>query len=231
MGTVKLFCLTMCTIIFGIVYAEGSYVSRNGQDKFLNEEIFNNKTAGVFIDIGAYDGVFENNTYFFEKKLGWIGICVEPLVRAYGALIKNRSCECMCGAVAACSGKREFVEVYGRFPYMSGFVNTYYIQNWKIINLEDLHKGGWRIIMVPTYTLNDICAARRINHIDYVSISTQGSEEEIIKSIDFAGIDITVLSVENSYGRLTTEPYLISKGYRLIARVGATDMYLKKELV
>lgn len=227
MKHVKFLSATAYVVFFGIFYAEAPYVSRSGQDKFLNEHIFRNKTAGIFVDIGAYDGIFESNTYFFEKSLHWSGVCIEPLALAYEALTKNRSCACVRGAVAATSGKREFVEVYGRFPYLSGFVNTYYLSNWKIINLEDLHKGGWRIIMVPVYTFNAICAARNIKHIDYVSISTQGSEEEIVKSIDFAAIDITAISIENPYAKTTITSDMVLNGYKLIVRLGTTEIYLK----
>ena len=42
------------------------YYARSGQDKYLNEEIFKEKRKGVFIDLGAYDGVESSNTLFFE---------------------------------------------------------------------------------------------------------------------------------------------------------------------
>ena len=51
------------------------YKSQFGQDKFLNENIFKNKRNGVFIDIGAHDGITYSNSYVFEKQLDWTGIC------------------------------------------------------------------------------------------------------------------------------------------------------------
>jgi hypothetical protein len=30
------------------------------------------------LEIGAFDGLTMSNTCFFEKELGWKGICVEP---------------------------------------------------------------------------------------------------------------------------------------------------------
>lgn len=54
-----------------LILSEG-YNSQFGQDKFINEIIFKSKTGGTFVDIGAYDGVTINNTYYFEKKLGWV---------------------------------------------------------------------------------------------------------------------------------------------------------------
>ncbi len=45
------------------------------QDQWLIEEVFPGKTDGVFLDIGAGNGVDMSNTYALEQ-LGWSGICV-----------------------------------------------------------------------------------------------------------------------------------------------------------
>jgi hypothetical protein len=57
---------------------------------------FKGKKDGFFIDIGAYDGITISNTYALEK-IGWKGICVEPVPEIYDRLIKNRKCECIKG--------------------------------------------------------------------------------------------------------------------------------------
>lgn len=196
---------------------------------FLNKEIFKNKTNGVFVDIGAYDGVTASNTAFFEKSLGWTGVCVEPLSTVYKKLTQNRSCVCVAGAIAATSGRREFAQVYGpnQLERLSGFVNTFYRENWEKINRQDMHGAGFRYIMVPTYTIQELCKKYGLTHIDYLSISTSGSEEEIIKSIDFSTIAISVISVDNPYGNIVIKSYLLSKGYKLAQRLSAADIYVK----
>lgn len=55
------------------------YKSQYSQDKFLNENFFKNKKNGVFIDIGAHDGITMSNSFFYEKQLGWDGLCVEQI--------------------------------------------------------------------------------------------------------------------------------------------------------
>jgi hypothetical protein len=62
-------------------------LSRNNIDlKMLN---FLNYRNGFYIEIGAYDGIQESNTLFFEKYKNWRGILVEPSEQ-YFRLIKNR---------------------------------------------------------------------------------------------------------------------------------------------
>ena len=43
------------------------YYGRFCQDKFVNDHFFHNKKNGVFVDIGAYDGVESSNTLFSKK--------------------------------------------------------------------------------------------------------------------------------------------------------------------
>ena len=49
-----------------------------GQDTLI-AELLGSKRDGVFIDIGANDGVTISNTYFLEKELGWSGVAIEPI--------------------------------------------------------------------------------------------------------------------------------------------------------
>ena len=64
------------------------YLARSGQDKYLNEEIFKEKRKGIFIDLGAYDGVESSNTLFFEESMELTGICVEPLRNIFPKLLR-----------------------------------------------------------------------------------------------------------------------------------------------
>ena len=46
-------------------------------DLKLNKEIFFEKENGFFIELGAYDGLTQSNTAFFEKTKNWTGILIE----------------------------------------------------------------------------------------------------------------------------------------------------------
>ena len=50
-------------------------------------------TGGVFVDIGASDGLLGSNTYLLEKCFGWKGICIEPRTNEMIKLkMANRTC-------------------------------------------------------------------------------------------------------------------------------------------
>jgi hypothetical protein len=55
------------------------YYSQDKQDKFLEENIFKGYKNGIFIDVGAHDGVNLNNTLYFESNNNWSGINIEPI--------------------------------------------------------------------------------------------------------------------------------------------------------
>lgn len=48
-------------------------------DKVLHERYFANKFNGVSIECGAFDGLTENCTKFFEENYNWKTINIEPL--------------------------------------------------------------------------------------------------------------------------------------------------------
>src|SRR5262249_42686029 len=49
-----------------------------GLDEFLLQAFFSGRRERVFVDIGARDGETHNNTAFFERSMGWRGLCLEP---------------------------------------------------------------------------------------------------------------------------------------------------------
>ena len=52
------------------------YYGKNNLDKKLENYLkYNN---GFYIEIGAYDGITQSNTYYYEKNKNWKGILIEP---------------------------------------------------------------------------------------------------------------------------------------------------------
>ena len=58
---------------------------RKNIKKFHGNELLDKKMLdyinfrdGFYIEMGAHDGIINSNTYYFEKKLNWSGILIEP---------------------------------------------------------------------------------------------------------------------------------------------------------
>lgn len=224
---VLIFCSTF------LVHAKYHSQSGPNQDKWLNEHIFNNKRNGIFVDVGAHNGLDLSNTLFYEQELGWRGICIEPHPLAFKKLIQNRSCLCINCCVSNVSGVVDFLQIDNDVEInpegcnmLSGIVDNYNEKHKKRISLEiDRDNGSSQVIKVNSYLLNDILSAHQIYHIDFLSIDVEGSELPILESIDYKRVDIDVICVENNYCTDKIYKFLITKGFSLIACLDHDEVY------
>lgn len=205
------------------------YYSQDGQDKYVVEHLFNNKQGGIFVDIGAHDGITYSNTYYLEKELGWTGICIEPQDETFKKLERNRKCLCLHGCISDTTGTKQFLKVNGPSEMLSGLLDFYDSRHYERVQKEVARNdGSLEIIPVQTFQLNDICSKHGITHIDFLSIDTEGSEDAIIQSINFDKIIIAVIAVENNFHSENIRSYLLSKGYKFDRQVSADDIYIKQ---
>lgn len=89
------------------------YHNQVEQDKILNKMFFKNKKYGMFLDIGAHDGLTGSNSCFFERELQWTGICIEPIPEIYEQLCKNRKCKCINACAYNKNGTTKFNRISG----------------------------------------------------------------------------------------------------------------------
>lgn len=205
------------------------YYSQCGQDKYVNEVLLHNKRNGIFVDIGAHDGISYSNTYYFEKELGWTGICIEPHPDRFAELEKNRSATCIKACVANFTGTADFLKISGGPEMLSGLVNSYDSRHQQRIKDELVQRGGSQeTIKADVFMLNEILQKHGIKHIDLLSVDTEGSEWDIIKSIDFEKFDIDVIVVENNFGERKIYDFLTQHGYRCVASLGGDQVYKKR---
>ncbi len=204
------------------------YNSQIGQDKFI-DEFFEKKEGLTFLDIGAHDGVSISNTYFLEKERNWNGICVEAQPLEYQKLKSNRNCICVNVAVSDYNGETDFICVEGYANMLSGISDDYNPSHMNRIQNEVKTYGGTiNTLKVPVRTLQSILDEHNIQKIDFCSIDTEGSEFNIIKSIDFDKTEIKVFIIENNYRENNIEKYLVEKGYYLYKKIEWDDVFVKK---
>ena len=194
-----------------------TYYSQHGQDKFVHQTYFPDKKNGVFIDIGAYDGIKLSNTYFFEKELQWTGVCIEPIPSVFEKLAQNRTCVCIQGCIGSKKGTRDFLHIKGYSEMLSGLIHNYSKEHKKRIGDElTTSRNTKELLRVKCYLLNEILTERNIEHIDFLSVDTEGGEYDIIKSIDFDRVSIDVIAVEDNYDDKRFSKLLSQHGFKCV---------------
>lgn len=206
-----------------------NYKSQYGQDEYLDKKIFNGLQNGIFLDIGANDGVFYSNTWFFEKIKKWKGICVEPIPSTFQKLVESRNCTNINGCIASTPGVLKFIQVSGYAEMLSGLFDHLDENHLARIDREiKQHGGSKEIIEVKSYQFNNLLKENNISHVNYCSIDTEGNEFDILSSINFDEVTIDAFSIENNNLEKKTENFMKTKGYRLVKRLGVDEIYVLK---
>ena len=207
------------------------YYSQYGQDEYLHQQFFADKKDGVFVEIGAHDGVKFSNTLFFEKQ-GWRGLCVEPIFERFQELEKNRNCHCVHGVAFNRKGNVQFKQVSGYAEMLSGITYEYDPRHKQRIERETKHHGGEvKTILVPSYRLETLLDKYNMTHIDYMSIDTEGSELGVLHGINFRKVQIDVIGIEENYPDTFTpiQTFLQHRGYRLHTKIGCDCIFVLKQ--
>lgn len=69
--------------------------SQSFQDMFILS-VLNGKKNGTYVEIGAADPLFANNTYILEKIFGWSGVSLEIDENKVNVFNQNRNNKCIC---------------------------------------------------------------------------------------------------------------------------------------
>lgn len=188
---------------------------------FLNE-----KKNGFFVDFGATNGVDLSNTFLLEKEYHWQGILAEPGKIWQTDLRKNRIClidnRCVWSST---DDVLEFNETQvAELSTVSSFSDHDFLSSQRLSNSK---------YTVATISLNDLLSFHNAPYyIDYLSIDTEGSEYQILKSFDFEKYQIQIITVEHNFTpqRLLIFNLLKEKGYkRIFEKVSLFDDWYIKE--
>ena len=201
--------------------------SQLGQDlKVL--EFYKYKNNGFYVEIGASDGINLSNTYLLEKNYNWKGICVEPIPNNFKLLCENRKKSFCCKyAVYNKSNMDVIFDIANNFDLLSGISND--------INKDNgiIHENKTQII-VKTITFNDLLEKYNAPlFIDYLSLDTEGSEFEILKSVNLKKYIFGIIDVEHNYiepRRTQIRELLISNNYTYTGENNFDDCYKHNSL-
>jgi FkbM family methyltransferase len=176
------------------------------QDLFVLLEL-DFKRNGFFVEFGATNGIGLSNSYLLEKEFLWDGIVAEPAKVWHKDLRTNRSCNIETNCVWRDSdsvltfnegddAELSTIADYAESDFHNRTVESTY--QVKSISLNDL---------LSKYNAPEI--------IDYLSIDTEGSEYEILKSFDFNKYKFNVITCEHNFAPIREKIYklLTDNGY------------------
>ena len=209
-----------------------TFYSQHLQDKYLYDNFFKDKKEkGVFVDIGAHDGIDISNTYFYEKELGWSGICIEPIKSRFESLKKNRSCICIYGCISDVVGEEDFITFPEYTDMLSGIKKTFDVTVENMVNKKiAINNHMSKTIKVKSYNINNILKENNINHIDFASIDTEGSELIILNTLNFDEFSIDYFLIENNKYDNSIHKFMRDKNYNLVEKLGCDEIYKKNSI-
>ena len=79
-----------------ILYGRPASFAQAWQDWYLFHNIFPDRLewgGGFYVEIGVWNPIMTSNTLFFDKCLGWSGVCFEPNENWWPAIQRERSCK------------------------------------------------------------------------------------------------------------------------------------------
>ena len=214
-------------------------VSQKGEDYLVNL-IFQNKTNGVYIDIGAHDGLRFSNSFAFSK-LGWRGICIEAHPDYYNICNELRNNEITKIYNIACSNNDDneitfYTNYRGSLSTLNPNLNEYYKKNFKnyYVDKDSNNKVNNFTngpIKIQAKTMNTLIEENKeflnCNEIDLVSIDVDGSEEFVLPGFDILKYQPRVIILEVSVVRSVVEKYMSNTSYYKIHDNGINVIYCR----
>jgi FkbM family methyltransferase len=160
--------------------------------------IFNHAEGGVFVDVGAYDGVTCSNTCVLEEGYNWKGLCIEPNPKTFQELVKFRHATLLNVGISDVKEELEFWSISGYAAQLSGF-HKFFSEDHVNRILSDIHHHGGEIdkIIIPSLPLQTVLEEQNISKIDYLSIDCECADLKVLKGIDFNKTKISVITTED----------------------------------
>ncbi|KAA8496458.1 hypothetical protein FVE85_0187 [Porphyridium purpureum] len=153
-------------------------------DEILHKLFFADRKEGTFVEIGAYDGVAESNTKFFEDTMGWTGLLVEANQVAYDALVSK--------------GKRARSTAVHAAVCPAGLKPTMYLDKLRSsLEKTSVGKDNGKI-QVECVPASALLQEHKLKKIDLLVIDVEDAERMALSTVDFKKTSVSVVMIEDS---------------------------------
>eukprot|EP00210_Caulerpa_lentillifera_P000919 g889.t1 len=153
------------------------------------------KTDGIFLEIGAFDGLDMSNSYWYEMCLGWTGVLIEGHPSAAQKLRDNRPNATNFEA-AACETDNGTVNFVGVANGVSGditkmpadFARAHHMRYYG--GHEETHEVKCRLI-------SSMLREAGVDHVDFWTLDVEGAEFTVLDTYDWEKVPVHVIIIEN----------------------------------
>ena len=205
------------------------------QDAFASF-LIGDKYDKSYLEFGATDGLDLSNSYLLENSYNWKGVLSEPSIQWHELLKRNRkNTQIITKCIWKESGKKLdfFMSDNGELSTLKDFVEN---DKTSIPANTDLRKKSGKMISVETISLNDVIKEYFSDICpSYISIDTEGSEYEILKSFDLNYYRPKLFTIEHNFteNESKIDEYLFNNNYvRIFKKLTAFDgWYIDSEIL
>ena len=205
------------------------------QDMFA-EFIVGNSFEKNFLEFGATDGLNLSNTYSLEKFSNWSGVLAEPDTQWHNNLKLNRPNTKIIHDCVWIKSNETLDFISSSEGELSTIESYKYSDQVSIPGNSKRRNKNINKIKVNTISLNDLINTEFNNSSpSYISIDTEGSEYDILKSFDFDNLKPKLFTIEHNYSNLEKQiDELLEKNNfeRIFRKLTAFDAwYVSKEVL
>ena len=185
----------------------------------LDREIARYVTAqeGFFVELGANDGVTQNNSLYFER-LGWRGLLIEPVPSLCDQCLTNRPDAIVVNC--ACVEDTSITQIEMTYVDLMSVIKRAKSPHDECEWIE----RGERVqgisaydLVVPAKTLFSVIREQQIDHVDLLILDVEGYEKQVLRGLDLDRCKPRFVVVEESYGENVAD--VLKKHYNFVAEL------------
>jgi len=141
-----------------------------------------------YVDLAANQAIAGSNTAFFDRCLGWKGMCVEPNPSYHMGISQMRSCIL----------EKTCVNENGTVVSFEMDMSRGHIKGRRLTGAKTLHCSRLDALLRKQAVQH----ALRLEHIHFLSLDIEGAELDALRSVDWTTTTIDVMTVENAMDTL-----------------------------
>lgn len=196
----------------------GGRGSQFQQDVYLSRNIFARGIVdgkkGFYVDSGANDATYFSNSLFFDRCLGWEGLCVEPNHEYHQGLKTQRSCTLVPECIADVAKTMEFSH-----EAAGSHVSEVAGANGQQVNVK-------RVQCRPLDQMLQMYGGGR-DHVDFWSLDIEGFEMTVLRVIPWSRITFGAILIEDFWlSNRVLDYFMGGHGYSKFQQLAIDSLYM-----